>query len=248
MSPADFLSPIHREGYPFLAIFLAVTAIAFMLWEPLGWLGTVLTAWCAYFFRDPPRVTPERQGCIVSPADGIILACDKAAPPPEINMGGAPHHRVSIFMSALDCHINRAPVAGTVENHVYRPGLFFNASLDKASQHNERCSLHIRTDDGSDIAVVQIAGLLARRIVNWGGEGRHLKIGERFGMIRFGSRVELYLPLSMTVLALRGQTVIAGETVLAHAAQAAEKRSRPSPKPSPSNAGKRSQKDEIAGI
>ena len=208
-------APIHREGYIFIGMFAAGTLVLFYSVPPLGWLGVILTFWCVTFFRDPERVTPQRKGILVSPADGIICLIDKAPPPPELNMAKQTYHRISIFMNVFNCHINRAPLAGTVRNIVYRPGKKFNASLDKASEHNERNSLHIKSDEGESIAVVQIAGLLAQRIITWIGEDRHLKAGERFGMIRFGSRVDLYFPESVKVLALEGQKSVAGETVLA---------------------------------
>ncbi len=206
--------PITPEGYPFIGAFALVSLILFWIWTPLGWIGTVLTIWCALFFRDPPRVTPVRDGLVVAPADGRISQITTAAPPYELGLGPTPLPRISIFMSVFDCHINRSPVAGTVEKIVYQPGKFFNADLDKASLDNERNSLVIAAA-GSRVAVVQIAGLVARRIVCFVREGQPVGAGERFGMIRFGSRLDVYLPDGVAPLVAVGQTAIAGETVLA---------------------------------
>lgn len=206
--------PISPEGYPFIGAFAFVSLILFWLWTPLGWIGTVLTLWCVYFFRDPPRVTPVRDGIVVAPADGRISMVTSAAPPHELGLGDKMLPRVSIFMSVFDCHINRSPVAGRVERIVYQPGKFFNADLDKASADNERNSLVIGTGNAR-IAVVQIAGLVARRIVCFVREAQPLGAGERFGMIRFGSRLDVYLPEGVTPQVAVGQIATAGETVLA---------------------------------
>jgi phosphatidylserine decarboxylase len=206
--------PITPEGYPFIGAFALVSLILFWVWTPLGWIGTVLTIWCTLFFRDPPRVTPVRDGLVVAPADGRISQITTAAPPYELGLGSTPLPRISIFMSVFDCHINRSPVAGTVEKIVYQPGKFFNADLDKASLDNERNSLVIAAA-GARVAVVQIAGLVARRIVCFVREGQPVGAGERFGMIRFGSRLDVYLPDGVAPLVAIGQTAIAGETVLA---------------------------------
>ncbi|MGN6573899.1 MAG: phosphatidylserine decarboxylase [Pseudolabrys sp.] len=208
-------SPITPEGYPFIGAFALVALLLFWVWPPLGWLGTVLTLWCIYFFRDPPRVTPVRDGLIVAPADGMISQITTAAPPRELGLGAAPLPRISIFMSVFNCHVNRSPVSGRVEKIVYTPGKFFNADLDKASVHNERNSLVIVTTAGPRIAVTQIAGLIARRIVCFVKEGQPVGVGERFGMIRFGSRLDVYLPEGTPPLVAVGQTALAGETVLA---------------------------------
>ena len=162
-----FIKPMHPEGRRFVAIFAIVSAALFLLWPPLGWLGLGATIWCYYFFRDPKRVTPLRDGLIVSPADGVVSLIEPAAPPPELGLGDTPLTRVSVFMSVFNCHVNRAPVAGKVTNIVYRHGKFLNASLDKASEDNERNGLVIRMEDGRDIVTVQIAGLVARRIVSF---------------------------------------------------------------------------------
>ena len=210
-----FIKPMHPEGRRFVAIFGAVTLVLFLLWEPLGWLGLGLTIWCYYFFRDPKRSVPTRADLILSPADGVVSLIEPAAPPPELGMGGAELTRVSVFMSVFNCHVNRSPIAGRVDKMVYRPGKFLNASLDKASADNERNSLAIEMDDGRKLAVVQIAGLVARRIVPFVSEGQALRAGERFGLIRFGSRLDVYLPEGVVPLVALGQTMVAGETVIA---------------------------------
>ncbi len=206
--------PVHREGYPFIGIFAVVTLILFWFWQPLGWLGLALTIWCALFFRDPPRVTAVREGLLVSPADGMVSMVTQAAPPAELGMGDAPLPRVSIFMSVFDCHINRSPLAGRIERIAYRAGIFLNADLDKASEDNERNSFLIDAQ-GVRIAVVQIAGLVARRIVPFTTEGQSVEAGQRIGMIRFGSRVDVYLPAGGTFQVAVGQKAVAGETVIA---------------------------------
>ncbi len=206
--------PITPEGYPFIGAFALASIVLFWIWTPLGWVGTVLTLWCVYFFRDPPRVTPVREGLVVAPADGRISMVTTAAPPHELGLGSTPLPRVSIFMSVFDCHVNRSPVSGRVEKIVYQPGKFINADLDKASLDNERNSLVISTA-GTRIAVVQIAGLVARRIVCFVREGQPVGAGERFGMIRFGSRLDVYLPSGASPLVAVGQIATGGETVLA---------------------------------
>jgi len=211
--------PITPEGYPFIGVFALVALILFWVWSPLGWIGTVLTLWCVYFFRDPARVTPVREGLVVSPADGRVSQITTAPPPPELGMGSQPLPRVSIFMSVFDCHVNRSPVSGRVEKIAYTPGKFFNADLDKASLDNERNALIISTA-GTRIAVVQIAGLVARRIVCFVKEQQPVGAGERFGMIRFGSRLDVYLPPGTMPLVAIGQIATAGETVLADLANA----------------------------
>jgi phosphatidylserine decarboxylase len=207
--------PIHPEGYPFIGAFALASLILFWLWSPLGWLGTVLTLWCVYFFRDPSRVTPVREGLVVSPADGRISQMIAAVPPPELGLGDKPLMRVSIFMSVFDCHVNRSPVGGRIARMVYHAGAFLSADLDKASEANERNSFLIVTATGARFAVVPIAGLVARRIVPFVQEGAAIAAGQRIGMIRFGSRVDVYLPDGAQPLVHEGQTAIAGETVLA---------------------------------
>jgi phosphatidylserine decarboxylase len=206
--------PIHAEGYPFIGAFALASLVLFWVWTPLGWIGTGLTVWCALFFRDPKRVTPVRDGLVVSPADGRVSMVVQAVPPAELGLGDKPLPRISIFMSVFNCHVNRAPVAGRIERIAYKPGKFINAELDKASEDNERNSLVIATDSGR-IGVVQIAGLVARRIVSFVHEGQSVAQGERFGLIRFGSRLDVFLPESAKALVAEGQTAIAGETVLA---------------------------------
>jgi phosphatidylserine decarboxylase len=208
------LAPVHREGVPFIAAFALVTLVLFWLWSPLGWLGAMATLWCGYFFRDPERVTPIREGIIVAPADGRVSRVANAVPPKELELGEWPLARISIFMSVFDCHVNRSPLAGKIERIVYHHGAFLSADLDKASENNERNSFVIATPNAR-IAVVQIAGLIARRIVCFVRAGATLRAGERIGMIRFGSRVDLYLPDGVRALVAEGQTAIAGETILA---------------------------------
>ena len=209
------IKPVHREGYPFIGIFAAVTLVLFLIWQPLGWIGVVLTVWCYYFFRDPDRYTPQREGLIVSPADGVISLIEPSVPPEELGMGPESLTRVSVFMNVFNCHVNRLPISGEITAVSYRPGKFLNASLDKASVDNERNSLAVRIADGRQIAVVQIAGLVARRIVCDVKPGAVLETGERFGMIRFGSRLDVYLPPGVVPMVALGQTMVAGETVLA---------------------------------
>jgi phosphatidylserine decarboxylase len=206
--------PIHPEGYVFIALFAGVSLVLSWLWAPLGWIGAFLTLWCAYFFRDPPRVTPLQDGLVVSPADGIVCSIGAFAPPPELGLGSAPMQRICVFMNVFDCHVNRAPVTGRISRIAYKPGLFLNADLDKASEDNERNGLVIDAAQGR-FGVVQIAGLVARRIVSFVQEGQSLGVGERFGLIRFGSRVDVYLPAGASVLVGLGSKAVAGETVLA---------------------------------
>ena len=216
--------PIHPEGYKFIAIFAVIALILAWIWSPLGWIGFILTVWCAYFFRDPPRVTALREGLIVSPADGIVSSIGYFTPPPELGLGDKPLSRISVFMSVFDCHVNRAPVTGRITRIAYKPGLFLNADLDKASEDNERNSLIIETANGR-FGVVQIAGLIARRIVSFVHEGDSIGAGERFGLIRFGSRVDVYMPDSAVPLVGLGSRAIAGETVLADLSSTEPRRS-----------------------
>jgi phosphatidylserine decarboxylase len=206
--------PIHREGYPFIAIGVLLAVIIGHYLEPVGWLLAILTLWVCYFFRDPARVTPLRDGLIVSPADGRVSLIVTAVPPPESGLPPTPMTRISVFMNVFDCHVNRSPVTGRILRIIYTPGLFLNADLDKASEDNERSALVIESG-GIEIGVVQIAGLVARRIVNFVREGDTIGAGERFGLIRFGSRVDVYLPATTQVLVGVGQKAMAGETVLA---------------------------------
>ena len=207
--------PIHREGRPFIAIFLVTTLLLWWLWTPLVVLGLVLTCWCIYFFRDPERVTPTRKGLVISPADGVVQMIEEAVPPSELDMGETPLTRVSVFMNVFNVHVNRIPTDGKITRLAYRPGKFVNASLDKASIDNERQAVRMETEDGQEIAFVQIAGLVARRILCSLANDQSVRAGERFGMIRFGSRVDVFLPDGVTPMVCVGQTTIAGETVLA---------------------------------
>ncbi len=208
------IPPIHPEGYPFIGSFALASLVLFWIWAPLGWIGCVLTVWCALFFRDPVRVTPVREGIVVAPADGRVSMIMQAVPPAELGLGDQPLPRISIFMSVFNCHVNRSPVAGRIDRITYRPGKFLNADLDKASEDNERNSLVISTPVGR-IGVIQIAGLVARRIVSFVHEGQAIGAGERFGLIRFGSRLDIFLPDGAKPLVSVGQTAVAGETVLA---------------------------------
>jgi len=217
-----FIKPMHPEGTKFVAIFAAVTFVMFVFSTFLGWIGVGLTVWCYYFFRDPERVTPDRPGLIISPADGVISLIEPAVPPAELGMPDEALTRVSVFMNVFNCHVNRTPVSGEIRAVSYRPGKFFNASLDKASVDNERNSLCVKMDNGQELAVVQIAGLVARRIVCFVEPGATLQRGERFGLIRFGSRLDVYLPKGVEPMVRIGQTMIAGETVLAELPAATE--------------------------
>src|SRR6201996_1228262 len=208
------IPPIHPEGHRFIGAFALASLVLFYFWTPLGWIGTLLTIWCALFFRDPVRVTPVREGLVVAPADGRVSMVTQVVPPPELGLGDRPLPRISIFMSVFNCHVNRSPVAGRIDRIAYRPGVFINAELDKASEDNERNALVISTPSGR-VGVVQIAGLVARRIVCFVREGQSVGAGERFGLIRFGSRLDVYLPDGAKPLVAVGQTAIAGETVLA---------------------------------
>jgi len=212
---STFVKPMHPEGRKFVAIAAAITAGLFLLWDPLGWIGLGLTVWVYYFFRDPERVTPEQAGVMVSPADGVVSLLEPAVPPAELELGEEPMLRVSVFMSVFNCHVNRVPTAGTITKVAYRPGKFFNASLDKASKDNERNGITVELPDGRKYGVVQIAGLVARRILCWSKEGDYLGRAERFGLIRFGSRLDIYLPEGAVCKVAIGQTMIAGETVIA---------------------------------
>lgn len=211
----ESLSPVHPDGHKFIAIGAAVTLLFFFLYPPLGWLCALITAWIIYFFRDPQRVTPLRPGLVVSAADGKISGVEKVVPPAELGMGSDERVRISTFLSVFDVHINRSPVAGRIVRSLYVPGAFLNAALDKASEENERRILVIDTPEDGEVGVVQIAGLVARRIVTFSAIGDTLGVGQRFGLIRFGSRVDVYLPPGKTALVSIGQRAVAGETVLA---------------------------------
>lgn len=207
------LVPIHREGYPFILAFFVGSLLLGLIWEPLFWLGLVLTVWCIYFYRDPERFTPVDDQLVIAPADGIVSAVGSAIPPQELGLSGE-MTRISIFMNVFSCHINRAPVRGRISLIEHRPGKFLNADLDKASEENERNGLVLETSHGP-VAVVQIAGLVARRIVCWVEAPGEIVAGERFGLIRFGSRVDVYLPADARPRVAVGQTAVGGETVIA---------------------------------
>jgi len=206
--------PIHPDGYKFVIGAAVATLLLFAVAPPLGWLAAIVTAWCAYFFRDPERVTPVRRNLVISAADGKIAAIASVVPPRELELGDAKLARISVFLSIFDVHIVRAPVAGRIVRSHYVPGAFLNAELDKASEENERRALVIETATGEKLGLVLIAGLIARRIVTFTGEGASVARGERIGLIRFGSRVDVYLPEGARSLAEVGQTAIGGETVL----------------------------------
>jgi phosphatidylserine decarboxylase len=215
-SAKNLLVPVNREGHPFLAVAAVVTLIGWWIAGWLFWPLALVTAWIAYFFRDPPRVTPLRDGLVVSPADGTVTQIANVLPPSELQLPARPLLRVSVFMNVFDCHVNRSPVTGRIARIAYRSGKFLNADLDKASEDNERNGFVIETPGGS-YGVVQIAGLVARRIVCWRREGESIGAGERLGMIRFGSRVDIYFPEGIRPLVGIGQQMIAGETILADA-------------------------------
>ncbi|MDP1670129.1 phosphatidylserine decarboxylase [Phaeovulum sp.] len=212
---STFLKPMHPEGRRFVAIAAAAAVVLWWLWTPLGWLGLGVTVWVYYFFRDPPRITPLGESLVISPADGVVSLLEPAIPPGELALGSAPLTRISIFMNVFNCHVNRLPVAGRIAVVAYTPGKFLNASLDKASVDNERNGVTVEMADGRRIGVVQIAGLVARRILCFVAPGQVLAAGERFGLIRFGSRLDVYLPEGVAPLVAIGQSMIAGETVLA---------------------------------
>jgi len=214
------VAPVHRAGWPFVAIGAVLTLIGWWLWAPLGWLLAIATGWVAYFFRDPDRVTPVRPGLVVSPADGRVQLITQAVPPAELGMGSEPLPRISVFLNIFDVHINRLPCDGRIAVKAYRPGKFLSADLDKASEDNERLGLTLELAEGRQVGVVQIAGLVARRIVCWVEEGQAMRAGQRFGLIRFGSRVDLYLPAGTAPLVAVGQRAIGGETILADLASA----------------------------
>lgn len=221
---SKFFSPIHKEGWPFIAIFAAVTFILLLISNTLGIIGAVFTVWCIYFFRDPERFTPIDDNLVISPADGIVTSISDVSPPEELEMSDTPLTRVSIFLNVFDVHVNRAPLSGKILKIWYFPGKFVNASLDKASEYNERQAIRMQVKGGREIAFVQIAGLIARRIVCDVQEGEELLAGQRYGMIRFGSRVDVYLPKGIVPLVSKGQRMIAGETVLADLSYTGEPR------------------------
>ncbi len=211
----DLAKIIHREGYIFIVIFAVITFILGSFSSTFGWIGAISTAWCIYFFRNPERVTPINDNFVISPADGIVQTIKETTPPSELGLGNDEMIRISVFLNVFNVHINRVPASGKILALNYHPGKFFNASLDKASIHNERQSVLMETSSGVKIAFVQIAGLIARRIVCDLEESQLVKAGQRYGLIRFGSRADIYLPLKTAILVTEGQTCIGGETILA---------------------------------
>ncbi len=214
-----FFVPIHPDGHKFVAIAAIVAVLGFLFSNVLGLLLFIIVVYVAYFFRDPERIVPQQAGLIIAAADGRVSMIEEISPPEELGLGPDMRLKVSIFLSVFDVHINRAPVSGEIIEKIYTPGLFLNAELDKASEDNERSSLIIETIDGKKIAVVAIAGLIARRIVGFVEKGQRIGVGERFGLIRFGSRVDVYLPQGTIPLVAVGQTAIGGETVIADLSQ-----------------------------
>lgn len=208
-------APIHKAGVPFVAGGLVATFLLGWIWGPLAAVGALVTLWMAYFFRDPDRTVPTRDGLVISPADGMVQLIVDAVPPPELEMGDRPRPRISVFLNVFDVHVNRVPMGGVVARARYKAGRFHNAALDKASDENERMSIRVTMPDGRDIGFVQIAGLVARRILCDLREGQTVRTGERYGLIRFGSRCDIYLPEGVSPLVCVGQRAIGGETVLA---------------------------------
>ncbi|MBO7097614.1 MAG: phosphatidylserine decarboxylase [Alphaproteobacteria bacterium] len=206
---------INQDGWKFVSIFAIATALLALIWAPLGFVGLVLTVWCYYFFRDPDRVTPDIKDVVVAPADGIVQMITRVTGPKELGLNDKTFNRVSIFMSVFNVHVNRAPASGQILKTHYIKGKFLNATLDKASVDNERQLLSMKTQTGKTIAFVQIAGLVARRIVCLAKDGDKYEAGQRFGWIRFGSRLDVYLPTDVEPLVCVGQSMTAGETVLA---------------------------------
>lgn len=205
---------IHPEGWRFVGIFALISICIAAFSQFGGWIGAILTVWCFYFFRNPKRLTPVREGLVISPADGKVVMIKEMVPPAEFELGSEPYTRISVFLNVFDVHINRIPMNGTIKKVIYHPGRFFNASLDKASEHNERNSVVLNTSFG-DIAFVQIAGLIARRIRCDVITGDDVIAGSQYGLIRFGSRMDIFIPRTVNPLVCVGQRMIAGETVLA---------------------------------
>ena len=210
-----FLAPLHPDGFKFVLAGVGATILLFPLWVRGGWIAALVTLWLAYFFRDPWRVTPTRQGLLISPADGSVVSIATAAPPPELAMGGAAVAQIGIFLSVFDVHVIRAPLGGRVAALRYTKGRFLNASRDEASRHNERMAIRLAPPEGPEIAFVLVAGLLARRIVCDLREGQEVVTGQRIGIIRFGSRVDVYCPEGYVPMVIAGQRMVGGETVLA---------------------------------
>ena len=218
----SIMTPIHSAGYPFIVIFAILGIILTMIWGHFFFPGLLLTLWCVYFFRNPVRVTPERAGLVVSPADGWVLSVEDLPPPVELDLPSGKYTRIAIFMNVFDVHVNRAPMSGKITDKFYFPGAFLNASLDKASERNERLGLVMKTNHGPTIGFIQIAGLIARRILCDVQQGDVLAAGAHYGIIKFGSRVDVWLPKPVKVLACVGQTTLAGETMIADFARGAK--------------------------
>ena len=210
-----FIPPIHKEGYPFIVLCTLVTVLFSLISSAIGVIGTIITIWCVYFFRDPRRISPAGTNWVLSPADGIVTSIRLALPPKELELGGEERYCISIFLNIFDVHVNRVPAIGTIKALQYRPGKFLNANSDKASEDNERQCIVMTTEAGKDLVFVQIAGLIARRIVCDINEGQQVKAGERFGIIRFGSRMDVYLPEGVAPIVMIGQRMLGGETILA---------------------------------
>ena len=209
------LAPLHPDGFKFVATGVLATLLLFLLWAPAGWAAAVVTLWMVYFFRDPWRVTPTRPGLLISPADGIVVSIAAATPPAELAMGDMAVVRIGIFLNIFDVHVTRAPVGGRVAAMRYTKGRFVNASLDKASEGNERLAIRIAPPEGPDVAFVLVAGLVARRIVCNLYDGQQVATGQRVGIIRFGSRVDIYCPPPYVPMVVAGQRMVGGETVIA---------------------------------
>jgi phosphatidylserine decarboxylase len=209
------LAPLHPDGFKFVLAAAAATVLLFLVWAPAGWAAAVATLWMIYFFRDPWRVTPTREGLVVSPADGIVMSVGPARPPPELEMGDAEVARIGIFLNLFDVHVTRAPVGGRVVALRYAKGRFVDASREEASLNNERMAIRVAPPEGPEIAYVQVAGLVARRIVCDLREGQRIAAGQRMGIIRFGSRVDVYCPPPYVTMVAAGQRMVGGETVVA---------------------------------
>lgn len=209
------LAPLHPDGFKFVLAAAIATVLLFLVSKPAGWIALVVTLWLIYFFRDPWRVTPFREGVLVSPADGVVISVDAAPPPPELEMGDAEMTRIGIFLSLFDVHVNRAPLGGRVAALRYAKGRFLDASHAEASLHNERMAIRVSPPAGPEIAFVQVAGLVARRIVCDLREGQRIATGQRVGIIRFGSRVDVYCPAPYLTVVVAGQRMVGGETVIA---------------------------------
>ncbi len=208
--------PIHKEGYKFIFIFAMVTVLLAFMSNTLGLIGVVLTLWCIFFFRDPERVTPIDETAIISPADGVVTRVEYGVEAPDdLGYGKQKFNKISVFLNVFNVHVNRVPVGGTVTKVNYKPGKFLSANAEEASDENERNSVVVKTENGTEILFVQVAGLVARRIISEITEGQKVVAGERYGIIRFGSRADIYLPENVAIKCLVGQTMIGGETIIA---------------------------------